>query len=435
MDSTLPTGKLSRGKIVGKALFKIGVKKSKTFLANGDKEKNQEEIADIIFDALGELKGVSVKIAQQVALSMPFLPPVYLEKISKSFNAIPSINKALVRKIIKTELDKYPQEAFDSFNMESFAAASLGQVHLATKDGKHLAVKVQYPGIRKSIESDMSIIYFVLKRLAKGEGVNYIVEEIKSRLYEETDYALEAKNYIFFKENIDNKNIIIPKVYPKLSSKKVLTTSLLNGLDLKGYLATNPNQEEKNTYAQLIFDNFFYTLYHLKRVHADPNPGNFLFLENGRLGLIDFGCVKQVNDKFLKKYNALHLSLIEGSEDEELVSHYQHIGMISKDTPEKMLHFYREVIKPLDKLYIEPLIEDSYDFGIHNDFTKRGLKCLSEVQKQNIYTNQISKEYIFLDRTLLGYYAIFEQMGARIYTKNVKEMMNQYSVPTLTQIQ
>jgi len=427
MDNALPTGKLSRGKVVGKALLKIGANKTKRFVTNGDKTQNHEEIADIIFDALGELKGVSVKIAQQIALGMPFLPPAYLEKISKSFNAIPSINKALVRKIIKTELGLYPQDAFESFEMTAFAAASLGQVHLATKDGEQLAVKVQYPGIKKSIESDMSLIHFGMKRFAKGQNVDHIVGEIEARLYEEVDYVLEAKNCDFFRENIDNENIIIPKVYHDLSTEKVLTTSFLKGLDFEGYLVTNPTQKEKNNYAQLIFDNFFDSLYKLKAIHADPNPGNFLFLAEGKLGLIDFGCIKKIDENFLNSYTKLHLDLLDKIEDNLIIKHYQALGMIKEDTPEKMLYFYQEVIKPLDRLYIEPLLENSYDFAIHNDFSKRGFEAVSAVQKKQFHSvHQINEDYLFLDRTLLGYFALFEKMGARIETGYVKKLMKEY---------
>ena len=428
MDNTLPTGRLSRGKVVGKALLKIGAKKSKRFITGGDKTKNHEEVADVIFDALGELKGVSVKIAQQVALGMPFLPPAYLEKISKSFNAIPTINKALVRKIIKTELGAYPQDAFDNFNMEAFAAASLGQVHLATKNNESLAVKVQYPGIKKSIESDMSLIHFGLKRFAKGQNVDHIVDEIEARLYEEVDYELEAENCTFFREHLNNNKIVIPKVYSALSSQRVFTSSFLEGLDFENYLNTNPSQEEKNAYAQLIFDNFFVSLYTLKRIHADPNPGNFLFLDEGKLGLIDFGCVKKIDNDFLQSYNALHLDLLAGVEDEVLVEHYYQLGMIKKETPQKMLHFYQEVIKPLDRLYIEPLRGESYDFKVHHDFSKRGFEAVFEVQKKQYHSvHQVNEEYLFLDRTLLGYYALFEKMGAMVNTENVKKLMKDYA--------
>lgn len=428
MDSSLPTGKLSRGTVVGKALLKIGTKKSKRFLTNGNHEKTHEEIADVIFDALGELKGVSVKIAQQVALGMPFLPPVYLEKISKSFNAIPSINKALVRKIIKTELGAYPQELFESFEMEAFAAASLGQVHRATKESEHLAVKVQYPGIKKSIESDMSLIHFGLKRFAKGQNVDHIVGEIEERLYEEVDYTLEAENCAFFREKMHNEKIIIPAVYPELSSEKVLTTSHLEGLDFDAYLSTNHSQEEKNAYAQLIFDSFFYSLYHLNRIHTDPNPGNFLFLENGKLGLIDFGCVKKVEKDFLSKYNQLHRTLLENHDDASVIPQYIDLGMIEEQSNEEIHKFYTEVIKPLDTLYKEPLLEDSYDFKEKSDFSKRGFEMIFEVQQKQFHSvHKLNEQFLFINRTLLGYYALFEKMGAKIETSYVKNLMKGYN--------
>jgi len=427
MDKTLPTGKLSRSKVVGKALLKIGANKTKRLLTNGNKEQSHEEIADIIFDALGELKGVSVKIAQQVALGMPFLPPAYLEKISKSFNAIPSINKALVRKIIKIELGDYPQNVFESFEMEAFAAASLGQVHKATKNEEELAVKVQYPGIKKSIETDISLIHFGLKRFAKGQNIDHIIDEIEERLYEEVDYTLEAKNCTFFRDNMNNENIVIPTVYPELSSDKVLTTSLLKGLDFESYLATKPTQEEKDAYAQLIFDSFFYSLYHLKHIHADPNPGNFLFMQGGKLGLIDFGCVKKVKDDFLKQYNQLHLNLLENKDDMSVIKQYITLGMIEESSEEEMLHFYTEVIKPLDTLYKEPLIGDSYDFKKNSDFSKRGFEMIFEVQQKQFHSvHKLNEQFLFINRTLLGYYALFEKMGARIETTNVKKLMKEY---------
>jgi len=428
-----PNSRLARSKVVGKALLKIGAKQTKGFVKRslGSKTKHEsikkqthEEIADVIFETLGELKGLSVKIAQQIALGMPFLSPIYLEKISQSFSAIPPLNKILVRKIIKQELGAYPQEIFDHFENDAFAAASLGQVHKAEHKGETVAVKIQYPGIKKSIQSDMSLIHFGLKRFAKGQNVNHLISEIEDRLYEEVEYELEAKNAAFFAEYLDMKHIIIPKVYPHLSTSKVLTTELLEGMNFERFLATNPPQEIKNNYAQLIFDSFFYTLYNLRCIHADPNPGNFLFMEDNKLGLIDFGCIKKVDDAFLERYTALHLSILNSDSDEEIIQHYIGFGMIVEDTPEAMLHFYREVIKPLDRLYIEPMLGESYDFKINNDFSKKGFERIFEVhQKQFNSVHQVNEEYIFLDRTLLGYYAIFEKMGAKIETGYVKQLI------------
>ncbi len=429
MDDALPTGKISRGKVVGKTLLKIGLQKGKHLIQQEKEANRHEEIADIIFDALGELKGVSVKIAQQIALGMPFLPPAYLDKISKSFHSIPGINKALVRKIIKSELDAYPHDLFDRFEMTPFAAASLGQVHLAEKAGRKLAVKIQYPGIKKSIETDMSLIHFGLKRFAKGQNVTHIVTEIEERLFEETDYTLEAQNILFFKEHLNNPRIVIADVFPELSGDKVLTTSLLEGVNFDTYLRSNPSQRDINAYAQLIFDTFFYSLYHLKRIHADPNPGNFLFMKDNRLGLIDFGCVKSVSDDFLNRYNKLHLSLLEEATESELIDRYLTLGMIEKSDKKTMQQFYTEVIKPLDTLYKEPLSKAHYDFKANSDFSQRGFEKIFEVQRKQFHSvHKLNEQFLFLNRTLMGYYALFEKMGAAIETGYVRKLMNTFTL-------
>jgi predicted unusual protein kinase regulating ubiquinone biosynthesis (AarF/ABC1/UbiB family) len=343
--------------------------------------------------------------------------------MSKSFHQIPPINRALIRKVIKTELSY----EFDTLDMTPFAAASLGQVHLGTYKDEKLAVKVQYPGIKQSIKSDMSILNFGLKRFAKGKDVSHIMREVEDRLYEEIDYNLEAENTKFFRDNLDMKDVVIPKIYEQFSTKKVLTSSLLKGIDLKTFLATNPTQKQKDNYAQLIFDSFFKSLYTLYSVHADPNPGNFLFLDDGKLGIIDFGCVKSVDKEFLHSYNNIHLSLIHKKVDMEMVEEYYKLGMIDKADPKVMLAFYQDVIKPLDRLYIEPFIEGIYDFGRNNNFSKRGFDMILEIQKTQPYSvHQVNQEFIFLDRALLGYYAIFEKLEAKIDTREVKKMMESF---------
>ncbi len=414
-------------------MLKIGASQTKGFLkrklSTSEKTQAQQnntdaETAQIIIDALGHLKGVSVKIAQQVALGMPFLPPEYLEKISQSFNAIPTINKALIRKIIKQELGAYPQDIFESFEAEAFGAASLGQVHLGHYHDSKVAVKVQYPGIAKSIESDMGMLKFAMTRFAKGENIDHLMDEINGRLQEEVDYEIEAKNTTFFYENLQEEGIAIPKVFPDASTSKVLTTSYLDGMSFEAFLASNPSQEVRDAYAQKIFDTFFISLYKLKQIHADPNPGNFIFMDEGKLGMIDFGCVKKIDTEFLKTFNTLHLSLIHKEKDEDIVHQYVNLNMIEASNIESMLAFYREVIKPLDTLYIEIFYEDSYDFKIHTDFSKRGFDTVMQVQKKQLHSvHQMNEEYIFLDRTLLGYYAMFEKMQAKIDTRMVKKLM------------
>lgn len=433
MQSKIPTTKMARGGVVGKAILKIGVSTTKgavkrAFMSKEKKEESKKEthteIAKVIIESLGTLKGISVKIAQQVALGLPFLPKEYLDEISKSFNSIPPINKALIRKIIKQELGDYPQNVYDSFESDSFGAASLGQVHLATINGEKLAVKVQYPGIAKSIDSDLGVLKFALTRFAKGGNIDHLMDEVTARLNEEVDYEIEAENTEFFYHNIKHDSIIIPKVEHEFSTKTVLTTSFLEGESFEKFLARNPSQEERNHYAQLIFDSFFMELYHMQMIHADPNPGNFIFMKERKLGLIDFGCVKKLDDEFIASFSKLHVALMDKVPDEEITEQYADLNMIDRDTPEKMLEFYQEVIKPLDRIYIEIFEGDFYDFKENNDFSERGFNTIMEVQKKQITAvHNMNEDYIFVDRTLLGYYSMFEKMGAKIDTRYAEKVM------------
>jgi len=433
MQNKIPTSKTSRGLVVSKAVLKIGVSQSKglikrAFMSKEKKEASQNEthaeIAKVIIESLGTLKGVSVKIAQQVALGLPFLPKEYLDEISKSFNSIPPINKALIRKIIKQELGDYPQNIFDSFESEAFGAASLGQVHLATVNSEKLAVKVQYPGIAKSIESDLSVLAFALKRFAKGHNIDHLMKEVEDRLYEEVDYEIEADNTEHFYKNLKHDLIVVPSINREFSTKTVLSSSFLEGQGFQDFLASNPTQEERNHYAQLIFDSFFIGLYHLQTIHADPNPGNFIFMDEGKLGLIDFGCVKKLDNEFLTTFSKLHVSLMDEVDDAEITKQYANLNMIDEDTPEKMLEFYQEVIKPLDRIYIEIFDDDVYDFKENNDFSERGFNTIMEVQKKQITAvHNMNEDYIFVDRTLLGYYNMFEKMEATIETRFAKKLV------------
>ncbi len=436
MQNSIPTSKLARGKVVGKAIIKIGATTTKgvvkrAFLSKEKKEASKSnthaQIAKVIIDSLGELKGISVKIAQHIALGMPFLPKVYLDEISKTFSNIPPINRALIRKIIKQELGSYPEDIFEEFNGNPFGSASLGQVHLATHRGKKIAVKVQYPAIGKTVESDLGILRFGIKRFAGGKNINHIMQEIEERLHEEIDYEHEAQNTQFFKKHLKHNKIVVPTVIDELSTIRILSSSFLEGESFEQLLARNPSQKEIDNFAQLIFDSFFISLYDLKTVHADPNPGNFIFMSNGRLGIIDFGCVKRFDKEFLYSFSKLHHSLIIKEDDMVLVEQYHNLNMIDRDKDEKMLEFYLNVIKPLDRIYIEIFEGDSYNFKESNEFSKRGFETIMRVQQTQIEAvHKINKEYIFLDRTLLGYYAMFEQMGAKIDTKFAKEVINRY---------
>lgn len=254
----LPTSKLKRNGVITKTLLKVGVvhtkeKLKERFFSAYDGDKRDEHIAKIVMESLGELKSVSVKIAQQIILVMPFLPKAYTDELSKTFHQVPPINRALMRKMIKQELGNYPEEAFDRFDPVPIGSASLGQVHQAYLGEEKVAIKVQYPGIAKTIHHDLSLVKSGIKRFAKGESIDPLMHEITVRLEEEVDYDKEAENLHFFHQAITHPSIHIPKLVPDYSTKRLLVTSFVKGKTFDAYLASSPSQESRNHYAQLLF--------------------------------------------------------------------------------------------------------------------------------------------------------------------------------------
>lgn len=428
--------KLQKFKIIGRAGVKSGYLKGvsvvkKAFLSKDKKvietQNSNDKIAKVIIEALGELKGVSVKIAQLVALNMNFMPKEYLDELEKSFNKIPPLNKALIRKVIKRELNHYPDKLFDEFNLNVFASASLGQVHTAKIKNESVVVKVQYPNMKQSILNDMQILKYFLEKMAKSKRINHLIDEIRDRLLEEIDYESEAHYCEFFRKNLKIEGILVPKVYKKFSSNKVITSQKIEGKILNDFLLTNPTQKQRDKYAQMLFNSFFYSFYELKIFHADPNPGNYIFCEDGTLAIIDFGCIKKIEKTFTKFYSKLHLALISREDESEIIKMYEEIGMIEKMEKKEMKKHYQNFIKPLDSLYIEPFKAEIFDFSTHQDFSKKCFEAILKIQKNQIKSiDKFNQDFIFVDRTLLGLYAIFEKLKAKVNTNYAKNLMRKY---------
>ncbi len=433
MNNIIVSSKFQKFKVIGKAGIKSGYIKGKStvkkaFLSkekeNDETSNSNQEIAKVIVEALGELKGVSVKIAQLLALNLNFLPKEYIDELEKSFNKVPPLNKALIIKVIKKELKDYPNMIFDTFDLDVFASASLGQVHLAKLHREKVVVKVQYPNMKQSILNDIDILKYFLQKVAKSKEINHLLDEIKDRLLEEIDYEREAYYYEYFRKNLKIDNIIIPKVYKNFTTKRVLTSQKIDGVILKEFLKSNPSQSTRDRYAQMLFNSFFYSLYNLGVIHADPNPGNYLFCKDEKLAIIDFGCVKKIDNEFLNFYSKLHLALIKREDEDEIINMYEEIGMIDKTNIKDMRKFYINTLKPLDSLYIEPFEVDIFDFATHKDFSKRGFEAILQIQKKQINSlDKLNQEFIFLDRTLLGLYAIFEKLQAKVDTSYAKKLM------------
>ena len=419
MSPKVPKGKLVRSSIAGVAAAKVGAGHLKhsvkrPFLSAEKHQENKEKLHDdnakILFKALTQLRGTALKIAQMVGMEQGLLPDAYRRELEKSFHQVPPLNRVLVRKLIMSEFDKTPEKLFAHFEPQAFAAASLGQVHKAKNSaGEELAVKIQYPGIDVSIESDLALIRKLALGMSNTKLILHSLDEIASRLKEEVDYSIEANNTQWFQENVTLKEISIPSVYPELSSQRVLTTGFMQGLHLEDWLATNPSQSTRNETAQLLYDFFIHSSNDLQCLHADPNPGNYLFHEDGSISVIDFGCVRKMSDKFTALFPRILLSYMN-DDSQSLFAAYKEMGMSYEKFGE---NFYQKALRPFGQWVTQPFKNDSFDFGKHATYSEQGKEPMKNLH-DSFKLDYIAEEFIFHNRTIYGLLKIFERMGATV---------------------
>ena len=254
-----------------------------------------------LLDSMGYLRGAVMKVGQTLASFPDVVPREFVETLESLHFEAPPMHFSLLREMILDELGDEPENLFAEFDETAFAAASLGQVHRAKlKTGETVAVKIQYPGIARTIRTDFKNLIPLLlpHRFSKDwENLKTQFEFLRQGIERETDYEREAE-YLnrarksFFEED----GIVVPRVYPELSTGRVLTMEYLPGCHLAEYLATNPSQDERNAYAAKIVRANARILYRERMMNVDCHPGNFLFMPDGRLGLIDFGCVLMFTD-------------------------------------------------------------------------------------------------------------------------------------------
>ena len=419
MQKYIPESKIARTGVAGIAAAKVGIgelrhKMKRPFLSqekiNQEKEILDDKNAKILFNALTQLRGTALKVAQMLGMEQGLLPESYRKELSKSFHQVPPLNRVLVRKIMMEELHKPPEKIYHKFESDAFAAASLGQVHRAElEDGTKLAVKVQYPGIGVSIASDMALIRGVAHGMSNTKLILQSLDEIEARLNEEVNYTIEAENTLWFEQNVKYEGISIPSIYPEFCTEKILTTEFISGMHLNQWLETKPSQDSRNRAAQLLYDFFMYSSAKLQRLHADPNPGNYLFHEDGTITVIDFGCVRHLSDQFNVLFSDLMKAYVE-DDSEKLFPAYEALGMKHAKPDDE---FYQKTLRPFGQWVTEPLKQDSFNFDKHSDYTRRGkesMKLLHELMD----IDRIAEEFIFHNRTLYGLYQIFEKMGATV---------------------
>jgi predicted unusual protein kinase regulating ubiquinone biosynthesis (AarF/ABC1/UbiB family) len=433
-QDSIPTSKTQRSAKFVKTGFKVGgnyIKHYSKKLFNPDLSKDELNLdnATDIYTSLSELKGSALKVAQMLSMDKNILPKAYVDQFSLSqYNAPPLSGPLIVRTFTKY-FGKTPSQIFDEFNIKSTNAASIGQVHQAVLNGKKLAVKIQYPGVGDSISSDLKMVKpFAFRLLGMSQKeLEVYMTEVEDRLLEETDYDLEIKRSIEFSEACKNiPNLIFPTYYPELSSKRIITMEWLGGMHMKEFLNTNPTQEIRNQVGQALWDFYNFQQHELRAVHADPHPGNFLITPDGKLGVIDFGCIKEMPADFYNPFFSLTSTDMLQDREKTIIA-FRELEMIRENDNASQIEFFYQVYKEMIELFAQPYLLKTFNFSEKGYFDKlynygeRIAKMPEFKQARGV------KHFIYVNRTNFGLYNMLGELGATVKTDTWKPHINTVS--------
>jgi len=391
-----------------------------------NKDKLNENNAEDIYDGLKSLKGSALKVAQMLSMDKSFLPQAYVEKFSLSQFSVPPLSAPLVLKTFKTSIGKSPYDIFDEFNANSVNAASIGQVHKAVKNGKKLAVKIQYPGVANSISSDLALVKPIAIRMfnLQGRDSDKYFKEVEDKLIEETNYLLELKqSQEVVKACKKIENLVFPEYYPEYSSERIITMDWMTGKHLSEFTATNINQEVADKIGQALWDFYMYQIHILKKVHADPHPGNFLVNNENQLVALDFGCMKQIPNEFYIPYFELIDKKVINNPKLFSAKLFELEILRTDDSKEEVIYF-TDMFYDLLSLFTQPFQEENFDFSdpdFFGNIAKLGERFAKDTNLRKMNGNRGSKHFIYMNRTFFGLYNLMFDLKAKIVVNHFQK--------------
>lgn len=430
-DDTFPSSKLERGKIFAKTGLKVGsnyarylkdrVTKRGEDGADRKRSLNDQNARDL-YREFAKLRGTALKLAQSMSMDTGMLPDEFMDVMAQAQYRVPPMNRALVRKRIRDALGRYPEQLFDRFESEAFAAASIGQVHRATlDDGTPVAVKVQYPNVRDTIDSDLSLARTLFKRIVRVPNLDAYFGEIRTHLLEETDYEQEAEHIAFFADQYAHDQIVTPRPIPERTTQTVLTMTFLEGCHLNPFLETEPDQATRDHFGQLLWDFLHEQVASNHRtLHADAHPGNFLFREDGTLGVVDFGCVKTFPQTF--RDDMLRLFRAQMDHDEAAIEPLLYdLDILQRASSEQKRKEMRAFFDRFSELIVRPYRTDRFDFG-RSEFHDELRDCFRAASELREASG--SPHFIFINKVLVGLFNLLSKLKPRVDTAYSMDLLN-----------
>lgn len=430
-QKSIPKHKITRAASLAATGAKVGINylKHKGLSSVGSRqgpERFHEETAKATYDVFSKLKGGPLKVAQMLSLDSQLLPKPYVDQFSKAQYTAPPLSYPLVQRSFRREFGKSPQEIFDTFTQEAAAGASIGQVHKATIGSKAYAVKIQYPGVAESLDSDLRMVKPVAMRLFKLDAATLepYIAEVRARLLEETNYALELEQSTRFGEACKQlPHTRFPNYHPHLSSEKILTMDWVDGLHLDQFARSGASQAERERIGQTLWDFYHFQVHELRSFHADPHPGNFI-VRDGELWVLDFGCVKSIQDAFYHDYFAL-MDPERVARDEDLDRLLIDLGLLLEHDREDDLKKIRPLFRESIELLGRPFHQGTFDFGDESylrEIREFGERTRLDKELQSLQTGRGNAESLYINRAYFGLYNLVGSLGARIHTQLPKSI-------------
>jgi predicted unusual protein kinase regulating ubiquinone biosynthesis (AarF/ABC1/UbiB family) len=367
------------------------------------------QTAEDVAATLGAMKGVLMKIGQMASYVDDGLSPAVRRTLSRLQDSVPPMSAELAAQVVTEELGMPPERAFAQWDAEPIAAASIGQVHRAiTRDGRAVAVKVQYPGIAETIAADLANVALLRRMLritAPAQDVDALIAELRDRVLEELDYRREAGNQRLMAAFYDgHPTICVPRVIDELSTRRIVTSELADGARFAELASWS--QDERDLAAETIYRFTFRSLYDIRAFNGDPHPGNYLFHGGGRVTFLDYGLVKHFAPAELQPLMQMARHLCVDDDPEAFRASLEEAGFLRPGAPlstesivDHMAVFYDTIRKPGRRT-------------ITGDYASAVVRRFFDVRSPLAQYVSIPRSYVILQRINLGLFAILGELTA-----------------------
>ncbi len=376
--------------------------------------RREMKTAQQVADELGQMKGALMKLGQMASYLHEGLPEHLRAALSQLQSDAPPMAPELAAEVIEAELGSPPDKLFIEWDPVPIAAASIGQVHRAiaidpaTGTERPVAVKVQYPGVDAAIEADLrnaDLIGTVLKQGFSGLDPAEMVDEIKRRLVEELDYRIEARNQAAFANFYRGHPFIgIPRVIRGLSSRRVITSELINGARWSDILERD--QAERDRVGEILFRFVFRSLYRMRAFNADPHPGNYIFGDDGRVWFLDFGLVRYFDRTEMDVFTRMVRAAAYDDDAATYRATLEEIGMLRAgapvDTADVADYFFN---------FYEPVRTDR-EITWSPSYSSRIVRHTFDRTSPISQYATVPRAFVFIQRINLGLYALLGELTA-----------------------